>query len=191
MIELFGWNDASNTEIPLNKEIFALLQDQADPEKLRPAVIVAKMMPARQLTWAEQMEGDVLCYDIPVAHFHCCNGAQIKYWKAVDIPQKLISAVCGVVEAPKDCFEAELAIPPKPKPKRPSPEGCWRFVPHCFAPDEYYVQWKCECGTVNSFRKTVPDLCNFPAFSVYCAHCNRKLNVNFDLSKMNHLTDGK
>jgi hypothetical protein len=185
MIELFGWNDASNTEIPRNREIFALLQDQTDPEKLRPAVIVVKMMPARQLTWAESDEGDVLCYDIPAAHFHCCNGAQIKYWKAVDIPQKLDSCVCGVVEAPNDCFEAELAIPPEPKPKRPSPEGYWKFIPHCFAPDEYYVQWKCECGTVNQFRKTVPDLCNFPAFSVYCTHCNKKLDVTFDLSKMN------
>ena len=185
MIELFGWNDASNTKIPLNREIFALLEDRMEPEKLRPAVIVAKMMPARQLTWAEQTEGDVLCYDIPAGNFHCCNGDQIKYWKAVDIPQKFDSAVCGVVEAPKDCFDAELSIPPAPKPKRVSPEGYWRFVPHCFAPDEYYVQWKCKCGTVNKFRKTVPELCNFPAFAVYCSHCNSKLDVTFDLSKMN------
>ena len=184
MIELFGWNDVSNTEIPLNQEIFALLEDRMDPEKLRPAVIVAKMMPAKRLTWTENKEGDVLCYDVPAGNFHCCNGNQIKYWKAVDFPKKFDSSVCGVVEAPKDCFDAELAIPPSPKPNRPSPEGYWKFIPHCFAPDEYYVQWKCECGTVNQFRKTVPDLCNFPAFSVYCSHCNRKVDVTFDLSKM-------
>ena len=184
MIELFGWNDVSNTEIPLNKEIFALLQDLTAPEKLRPAVIVAAKRPARSIRWAKQTEGDVLCYDIPVGNFHSCNGAHIKYWKAVDIPQKLDSVVCGVVEAPKDCFDAELAIPPTPNPKRPSPEGYWKFIPHCFAPDEYYVQWKCECGTVNQFRKTVPDIRKFPAFSVYCSHCIRKVDVTFDLSKM-------
>lgn len=182
MIELFGWNDVSTTKIPLDEEIFALLEDRLDPEKLNPAVIVARMRPAKNITWADSTEGDVLCYDIPAGNFHSCNGSRIKYWKSVDIPRKLDSAVCGVVEAPKDCFEAELSIPPKTN--RPSPEGYWRFVPHCFAPDEYYVQWKCECGTVNSFRKTVPYLRNFPDFAVNCSHCNKKLKVTFDLSKV-------
>ena len=186
MIELHGWNDVSKTEIPLNQEIFALLEDRQNPEKLRPAVITARMRPAKSLTWTESKEGDVLCYDVPAGNFHSCNGAQIKYWKSVDIPQKFDSAVCGVVEAPKDCFDAELAIPPKPKPKSNpvAPEVCWKLISHCFAPDEYQVQWKCECGTVNEFKKSVPTLCNFPAFSVYCSHCNKKLNVTFDLPKM-------
>jgi len=186
MIDLHDWNDVANTKIPLNEEIFALLEDRQKPEKLRPAVIVARMRPANRLTWTESKEGDVLCYDVPAGNFHSCNGAQIKYWKSVDIPQKFDSAVCGVVEAPKDCFDAELAIPPKPKPKSNpvAPEVCWKLISHCFAPDEYQVQWKCECGTVNEFKKNVPTLCNFPAFSVYCSHCNKKLNVTFDLPKM-------
>ena len=184
MIELFGWNDVANTTIPLNEEIFALLEDRMHPEKLRPAVIIAKMMPAKRLTWTENKEGDVLCYDVPAGNFHSCNGAQIKYWKAVDIPKKFDSCVCGVVEAPKDCFDAEPAPQPKPKSNPVAPEGYWKFIPHCFAPDEYQVQWKCECGTVNEFKKTVPDLCNFPVFSVYCSHCNKRLDVTFDLSKM-------
>lgn len=187
MIELFGWNDVSTTKIPLNEEIFALLEDRDDPTdltKLRPAVIVARMHPAKKLSWTNQTEGDVLCYDIPVGNYHSCNGAHIKYWKAVDIPKKLDSCVCGVVEAPKDCFDAEPAPQPQPKSNPVAPEGCWKRIHHCFAPDEYEVQWKCECGTVNKFKKSVPDLCNFPAFSVYCTHCKKKLNVNFDQNKM-------
>lgn len=81
------WNDISNTKIPLNEEIFALLEDRMDPEKLRPAVIVARMMPAKRLTWTESKEGDVLCYDVPDGHFYSCNGAEIKYWKHVNIPR--------------------------------------------------------------------------------------------------------
>lgn len=184
MIELFGWNDVSNTKIPLDVEIFALLEDRMDPEKLRPEVIIARMRPAKKLTWTKSKEGDVLCYDVPSGNFHSCNGAQIKYWKAVDFPKKLDSCVCGVVEAPKDCFDAEPAPQPQPKSNLVAPEGYWKRIPHCFAPDEYQVQWKCECGTVNEFKKSVPDLCNFPAFSVYCSHCNKKLNVTFDLEKM-------
>jgi hypothetical protein len=157
-----------------------------DPEKLRPEVIVARMSPAKKLTWTKNKEGDVLCYDVPAGNFHSCNGAQIKYWKAVDIPKKLDSCVCGVVEAPKDCFEAEPAPQPQLKSNPVAPEGYWKFIPHCFAPDEYQVQWKCECGTVNEFKKSVPDLCKFPVFSVYCSHCNKKLDVTFDLSKMNN-----
>lgn len=88
MIDLHDWNDVSNTKIPLNEEIFALLEDRMDPEKLRPAVIIAKMMPAERLTWTESKEGDVLCYDVPAGNFHCCNGAQIKYWKYVNVPSK-------------------------------------------------------------------------------------------------------
>lgn len=86
MIDLHDWNDVSNTKIPLNKEIFALLEDRMDPEKLRPEVIIAKMMPAKRLTWTESKEGDVLCYDVPAGNFHSCNGAQIKYWKDVNVP---------------------------------------------------------------------------------------------------------
>lgn len=86
MDEFNDWNDASNTKTPLNEEIFALLEDRIDPEKLRPTVIVAKMMPAKRLTWTESKEGDVLCYDIPAGNFHCCNGDQIKYWKYVNVP---------------------------------------------------------------------------------------------------------
>lgn len=81
------WNDVSNTKIPLNEEIFALLQDRMDPEKLRPAVIVAYMHPAKRLLWTEQTEGDVLCYDVPAGNFHRCNGNQIKYWKRVNVPR--------------------------------------------------------------------------------------------------------
>lgn len=184
MIELFGWNDVSNTKIPLNEGIFALLEDRMDPEKLRPEVIVARMMPAKRLKWTESKEGDVLCYDVPAGNFHSCNGTQIKYWKAVDFPKKLDSCVCGVVEAPKDCFDAEPAPQPQPKSNPVAPEGCWKLIKHFFAPDEFQVQWKCECGTVNEFKKIIPDLCNFPAFSVYCSHCNKKFNVTFDLNKM-------
>lgn len=86
MIDLHDWNDVSNTKIPLNKEIFALIEDRTDPEKLRPEVIIAKMMPAKRLTWTESKEGDVLCYDVPAGNFHSCNGAQIKYWKDVNVP---------------------------------------------------------------------------------------------------------
>lgn len=149
MIDLHDWNDVANTKIPLNEEIFALLQDRTYSEKLKPAVIIARKRPAKSLTWTKSKEGDALCYDVPDGNFHSCNGAHIKYWKPVNIPNKVESLVCGVVEAPKDCFDAELAIPPKPNPKRPSPEGYWKFIPHCFAPDEYYVQWKCDCGKVN------------------------------------------
>lgn len=81
------WNDVSNTKIPLNEEIFALLEDRMNPKRLRPAVIVAKMMPAKRLTWTESKEGDVLCYDVPVGNYHSCNGAQIKYWKYVNVPR--------------------------------------------------------------------------------------------------------
>ena len=82
------WNDVTKTKIPLNVEIFALLEDRMDPKKLRPAVIVAKMMLAKRLTWTENKEGEVLYYDVPAGNFHCCNGAQIKYWKAVSIPSE-------------------------------------------------------------------------------------------------------
>lgn len=88
------WNDVSNTKIPLNKEIFALLVDRQSQEKLRPAVIVAKMMPAKSLTWTESKEGDVLCYDDPAGNFHSCNGAQIKYWKHVNVPSKQAETSC-------------------------------------------------------------------------------------------------
>lgn len=86
--QLEGWNDVSNTKIPLNEEIFALLVDRQNPEKLRPAVIVAKMRPAKSLTWTESKEGDALCYDVPAGNFHSCNGAQIKHWKYVNAPSK-------------------------------------------------------------------------------------------------------
>jgi hypothetical protein len=85
-IDLHDWNDVSNKKIPLNEEIFALLEDRQNPEKLRPEVIVAKMMPAKRLTWTESKEGYVLCYDVPAGNFNSCNGSQIKYWKPVDIP---------------------------------------------------------------------------------------------------------
>lgn len=88
MAKINDWNDVSNTKIPLNEEIFALLEDRMCPEKLIPAVIVAKMMPAKSLTWTERTEGDALCYDIPIGNFHCCNGAEIKYWKYVNIPSE-------------------------------------------------------------------------------------------------------
>jgi hypothetical protein len=81
------WNDVSNTKIPLNEEIFALIQDRMDPKKLRPEVIVAYMHPAKRLLWTEQTEGDVLCYDVPSGNYHHCNGAQIKYWKYVNVPR--------------------------------------------------------------------------------------------------------
>ena len=86
MFDLRDWNNVSYTKIPLNEEIFALLEDRMNPEKLRPAVIVAKMMPAKRLTWTENKEGDVLCYDVPSGNFHSCNGADIKYWKHVNAP---------------------------------------------------------------------------------------------------------
>lgn len=84
--EFNDWNNVSNTKIPLNEEIFALLEDRMNPEKLRPAVIIAKMMPAKRIRWTERTEGDVLCYDVPAGNFHCCNGDQIKYWKYVNAP---------------------------------------------------------------------------------------------------------
>lgn len=90
------WNDVSKTKIPLNEEIFALLEDRMDPEKLRPAVIVAKMKPAKSLTWTENKEGDVLCYDVPDGNFHSCNGSHIKYWKYVNIPSKQAETSCGI-----------------------------------------------------------------------------------------------
>ena len=80
------WNDVANTKIPLNEEIFALLEDRNNPEKLRPEVIIAKMMPAKRIRWTERTEGDVLCYDVPAGNFYCCNGDQIKYWKYVNAP---------------------------------------------------------------------------------------------------------
>ncbi len=90
--ELKGdWNDVSNTTIPLNQEIFALLQDRTYSEKLRPATIVAKMMPAKRLLWTKQTEGNVLCYDVPDGNFHNCNGEHIKYWKYVNAPAELIA----------------------------------------------------------------------------------------------------
>jgi hypothetical protein len=101
------WNDASNTKIPLNEEIFALLEDRMDPEKLRPAVIVAKMHPAKSLTWTENKEGDALCYDLPVGNFHCCNGAEIKYWKAVNIPSE--PAVGMIDEKTRDKYAQQAA----------------------------------------------------------------------------------
>lgn len=87
MSKFNDWNDVSNTKIPLNEKIFALLQDRMDPEKLRPEVIIAHMHPAKRLLWTEQTEGDVLCYDVPSGNYHCCNGAQIKYWKYVNAPR--------------------------------------------------------------------------------------------------------
>lgn len=95
MTKFNDWNDASNTKIPLNEEIFALLEDRMSPERLRPAVIVAKMMPAKSISWAEGTEGDVLCYDIPEGNFHCCHGADIKYWKPVNVPVRTRQ---GIVE---------------------------------------------------------------------------------------------
>ena len=89
------WNDVSNTKIPLNEEIFALLEDRQNPAKLRPAVIVARMMPANRLTWTESKEGDVLCYDVPAGNFHSCNGSKIKYWKHVNVPSKHTETSCG------------------------------------------------------------------------------------------------
>ena len=80
------WNDVSNTKIPLNEEIFALLEDRMNPKRLRPEVIIAHMYPAKRLLWTEQTVGDVLCYDVPAGNFHCCNGNQIKYWKYVNVP---------------------------------------------------------------------------------------------------------
>lgn len=98
MIDLHDWNDVSNTEIPLNKEIFALLEDRMDSKKLRPAIIVAKMMPAKRLTWTENKEGDVLCYDIAIGNFFNCNGADIKYWKHVNVPVR--TRQCNTEETP-------------------------------------------------------------------------------------------
>lgn len=86
IIDLHDWNDVTNTKIPLNEEIFALLKDRMNPEKLRPAVIVAKVKPAKSLTWSENKEGEVLCYDVPAGNFHSCDGSQIKYWKPVNVP---------------------------------------------------------------------------------------------------------
>ena len=83
IIDLRDWNDASSTKIPLNEELFALLEDRMNPEKLRPAVILAKMEPAKTLSWSETKEGDALCYDDLAGNFHSCNGADIKYWKPV------------------------------------------------------------------------------------------------------------
>jgi hypothetical protein len=94
-IDLHDWNDISNTKIPLDEEIFALLEDRQNPEKLRPAVIVARMRPAKSLTWTESKEGDVLCYDVPAGNFHCCNGSKIKYWKHVNVPSKHAETSCG------------------------------------------------------------------------------------------------
>lgn len=87
-IDLHDWNDVSNTKIPLDEEIFALLEDRMDPEKLRPEVIIARMRPAKKLTWTKSKEGDVLCYDVPAGNFHSCNGDQIKYWKYVNTPSE-------------------------------------------------------------------------------------------------------
>ena len=88
MIDMRDWNNVSYTKIPLNEEIFALLEDRMNPEKLRPAVIVAKMEPAKSISWTESKEGDVLCYDVPSGNFHSCNGADIKYWKHVNVPSE-------------------------------------------------------------------------------------------------------
>ena len=98
MFDLRDWNNVSYTKIPLNEEIFALLEDRMNPEKLRPAVIVAKMMPAKRLTWTENKEGDVLCYDVPDGHFYSCNGAEIKYWKPVNVPVR--TRQCNIDEKP-------------------------------------------------------------------------------------------
>lgn len=180
MIDLHDWNDVANTTIPLNEEIFALLEDRQNPEKLRPAVIVAKMMPAKRLTWTENKEGDVLCYDVPAGNFHSCNGAQIKYWKPVNIPTKVESLVCGVVEAPKDCFDYK---PLNPQQNPRAIKGFWKHIALEFVPDKYRVDWQCSCGTVNSFSRTEQEFLNFPDFSVYCTQCGRRVDFNFDKSK--------
>jgi hypothetical protein len=98
IIDMRDWNTASFTEIPLNEEIFALLEDRMHPERLRPAVIVAKMTPAKSLTWTDIKEGEVLCYDIPEGNFHSCNGADIKYWKHVNVPVR--TRQCNIDEKP-------------------------------------------------------------------------------------------
>ena len=93
--ELKGdWNDVSNTKIPLNQKVFALLVDRQNPEKLRPAVIIPKMMPAKMLTWTKNKEGDVLCYDVPDGNFHSCNGSNIKYWKYVNATSEQPESSC-------------------------------------------------------------------------------------------------
>lgn len=107
MIDLHDWNDVSNTKIPLNVEIFALLVDRQNPEKLRPEVIIAKMMPAKRLTWTESKEGDVLCYDVPAGNFHSCNGAQIKYWKYVNVPSEHAESSCGLTKIETTIMEKE------------------------------------------------------------------------------------
>lgn len=130
MIDLYNWNDVSNTKIPLNEEIFALLVDRHNPEKLRPAVIVAKMMPAKRLTWTESKEGDVLCYDVPAGNFQCCNGAEIKYWKYVNVPSK----------------QAEVEPNPPPKPvaffdHRNEPDCTTEYLVYDKQEADAYIQW--------------------------------------------------
>jgi uncharacterized protein (TIGR02145 family) len=81
MIDLKEWNDASNTKVPLNVKIFALLEDS-----LNPSVIIARMEDAKKFTWAKNKEGNVLCYDIPDGNYHSCDGSAIRYWKNVNKP---------------------------------------------------------------------------------------------------------
>ena len=108
MFDLHDWNNVSNTKIPLNEEIFALLEDRMNPEKLRPAVIVAKMMPAKSISWADIKDGEVLCYDIPSGNFHCCNGAEIKFWKYVNIPSEHAESNRQEIEQKKDVVDDRL-----------------------------------------------------------------------------------
>lgn len=177
MIDLHDWNDVANTEIPLNQEIFSLLKDRQNPEKLRPAVIVAKMKPSKSLTWTESKEGDVLCYDIPEGNFHSCNGEKIKYLKHVNSPSEQAETSCGTDTDPEEYK------PLKPQHNPLAIKGFWKRIILKFVPDKYRVDWQCSCGTVNNFSRTVQEFLIFPDFAVYCTQCRRRVDFNFDQSK--------
>lgn len=177
MIDIHDWNDVANTKIPLNQEIFALLKDRQNPEKLRPAVIVAKMKPAKSLTWTESKEGDVLCYDILAGNFHSCNGAEIKYWKHVNYPSEQAETSCCTDTDPEEYK------PLKPQQNPLAIKGFWKHIIFKYVPDNYRVDWQCSCGTVNSFSHTAQEFRIFPDFAVYCTQCGRRVDFNFDLSK--------
>ena len=90
MIDLKDWNDINTKEIPIDIEVFALLNDD-----LKPYVIIPRVRNANTLRWASDRDKQhgtlVLCYDIPHCNIQSCKGSDIKYWKNINKPEYCIN----------------------------------------------------------------------------------------------------
>lgn len=90
MIDLKDWNDINTKEIPIDIEVFALLDDD-----LKPYVIIPRIRKANTLRWTsdkdKQHKNLVLCYDIPHCNIMSCKGSDIRYWKNVNKPEYCIN----------------------------------------------------------------------------------------------------